>query len=187
MFLIFNAHFSFNSASGFLLIWDPCSSLWFPSCAITHPLFIQLKQRIPDLWGVWSQAEAVQVELRHDELQQPLWGQAPWGCVTSGRGDRFLQDRASQCLHLRSRSKKLASQTLYLKKAFGKKEKPYLCGAEDDSVIVLSSTGSFLLISAEANGHRPEAIINPKEVLVFYENITVTVGGMTEYSIYYLT
>lgn len=45
--------------------------------------------------------------------------------------------------------------------------KVYLCGAEDDSVIVLSPTGSLFLISAEADSHWAEAIVNPKEVLVF--------------------
>lgn len=46
----------------------------------------------------------------------------------------------------------------------------YLCGAKDDSVIVLSSTGSFLLLSAETDGHRTEAIIHAKEILMFCDD-----------------
>lgn len=44
---------------------------------------------------------------------------------------------------------------------------PYLRGAKDDSVVVLSSTGSFFLLSTETDGHWAEAIIHAKEVLVF--------------------
>lgn len=69
--------------------------------SLTHPLFIQLQQSVPDLGGVGGQAKAVQVELRHDELQQPLGRQAPRGGVTGGRRHRLLQDGTSQRLHLR--------------------------------------------------------------------------------------
>lgn len=73
------------------------------SADVTHPLFVQLQQGVPDLGGVWGQAKAVQVQFRHDELQQPLGRQASRGCVTSGRRHWFLKDGTSQCLHLRRR------------------------------------------------------------------------------------
>ena len=38
---------------------DTCSSLLYHKCSITHPLFIQFEQGVPDLWGVWGQAKAV--------------------------------------------------------------------------------------------------------------------------------
>lgn len=50
----------------------------------------------------------------------------------------------------------------------------YLRGAEDDSVIVLSSAGSFFLLSAETDGHRTEAIIHAEEILMFCDENTVT-------------
>ena len=46
----------------------------------------------------------------------------------------------------------------------------YLCGAKDDSVIVLSTAGSFLLLSTETDGHRTEAIIHTKEILMFCDD-----------------
>lgn len=75
----------------------------FSASRRTHPLFIQLQQGVPDLRGVWGQAKAVQVQLRHDELQQPLGWQAPRGRVTGGRRHWLLQDGTSQRLHLRGR------------------------------------------------------------------------------------
>lgn len=48
----------------------------------------------------------------------------------------------------------------------------YLRGAEDDSAIVLSSAGSFLLLTAEADGHWTEAIVDAEEVLMFYDSDT---------------
>lgn len=67
---------------------------------LTHPLLVQLQQSVADLGGVGGQAQAVQVELRHDELQQPLGRQAPGRGVTGGRGHRLLQDGAAQRLQL---------------------------------------------------------------------------------------
>lgn len=49
----------------------------------------------------------------------------------------------------------------------------YLCGAEDDSAVVLSSAGSFLVLAAEADGHWTEAIVDAKEVLMFYDSDTI--------------
>ena len=43
----------------------------------------------------------------------------------------------------------------------------YLCGAEDDPVVVLCSAGTLPLLPAEADGHRAEALVDAKEVLVF--------------------
>lgn len=54
-----------------------------------------------------------------------------------------------------------------------RKVQVYLCGAEDDPAIVLSSAGSFLLLTAEADGHRTEAIVDAEEVLVLYNSNTV--------------
>lgn len=70
---------------------------------LTHPLLVQFQQSVADLGGVGGQAQAVQVELRHDELQQPLGRQAPGRGVTGGRGHRLLQDGTSQRLHLGER------------------------------------------------------------------------------------
>lgn len=50
----------------------------------------------------------------------------------------------------------------------------YLCGAKDDSVIVLSSAGSFFLLSTETDGHWAEAIVHAEEILVFCDDNTVT-------------
>lgn len=113
----------------------------------------------------------MQVELRHDELQQPLGGQAPRGCVTGGRRHGLLQDGASKRLHLSSGSSESLSQAHNQKRGVKKGKAFYLCGAEDDSVIVLSSAGPLFLIPPEADGHRAEAVINPKEVLVFWKKI----------------
>lgn len=49
----------------------------------------------------------------------------------------------------------------------------YLCGAKDDSAIVLSSTGSFFLLSTETDGHWAEAIVHAKEILVFCDDNVV--------------
>lgn len=49
----------------------------------------------------------------------------------------------------------------------------YLCGAKDDSIIVLSSAGSFLLLSTETDGHWTEAIVHAEEILVFCDDNTV--------------
>ncbi len=43
-----------------------------------------------------------------------------------------------------------------------------LRGAKDDSAIVLSSTGSFFLLSTETDGHWTEAIVHAEEILVFW-------------------
>lgn len=53
-----------------------------------------------------------------------------------------------------------------------RKVQVYLCGAEDDSAIVLSAAGSFLLLTAEADGHWTEAIVDAEEVLMFYDSDT---------------
>lgn len=50
----------------------------------------------------------------------------------------------------------------------------YLCGAKDDSAIVLSSAGSFFLLSTEADGHWTEAIVHAEEILVFCDDNTIT-------------
>lgn len=116
----------------------------------------------------------MQVELRHDELQQPFGRQTPGGGVTGGRGHRLLQDGASQSFHLwreglPARPVKLFP--LILKEEHKNKERIYLCGSKDNPVVVLSSTGAFLLLPSEADGHRAEAIVNPKEILVFCNKI----------------
>lgn len=52
--------------------------------------------------------------------------------------------------------------------------KVYLCGAKNDSAVVLSSTGSFFLLSTETNGHWTEAIVHAEEILVFCIDNIVT-------------
>ena len=146
---------------------------------LTHPLFVQLQQRVPDLGRVGGQAEAVQVQLRHDELQQPLGRQAPGGRVASSRRHRLLQDGASQRLHLRnSHSSHPVKIHFTHTEPEGSSEaregKSYLGGAKDDPVIVLSSTGSLLLLSTEADGHRAEAVVHAEEILVFCDESEVT-------------
>lgn len=49
----------------------------------------------------------------------------------------------------------------------------YLRGAKDDSVIVLSSAGSFFLVPAETDGHWAETVVHSEEILVFCNNNTV--------------
>lgn len=56
----------------------------------------------------------------------------------------------------------------------GRKALFYLCGAKDDSVIVLSSTGSFFLLSTETDGYWTEAIVHAEEILVFCDESTIT-------------
>lgn len=148
--------------------------------SLTHPLFIQLQQGVPDLGGVWGQAKTVQVQLRHDELQQPLGRQAPRGRVTSGRRHWLLQDGPSQRLHLRGRFTFITPGRINfthteLEESFeGREVAVYLCGAKDDSVIVLSSAGSFFLLSTETDGHWTEAIVHAEEILVFCDDNTET-------------
>lgn len=50
----------------------------------------------------------------------------------------------------------------------------YLCSAEDDAAVVLSSAGSLLLLPAEADGHRAEAVVHAEEILVFCGGKRVT-------------
>lgn len=50
----------------------------------------------------------------------------------------------------------------------------HLCGAKDDSVIVLSSTGSFFLLPTETDGNWTEAVIYAEEILVFCDDSMVT-------------
>ena len=147
----------------------------------THPLFVQLQQRVPDLGRVGGQAKAVQVQLGHDELQQPLGRQAPRGRVTRGRRHGLLQDGTSQCLHLRRRftSHHIQSNRFFthaeLEGSFERRKVPaYLRGAKDDSVIVLSAAGSFFLLPTETDGHWTEAVVHAEEILVFCDDSTVT-------------
>lgn len=151
---------------------DTCSSLQYHRCRVTHPLFIQFEQGVPHLGGVWGQAKAVLVQLRHDELQQPLGSQASGGRVSSRRGHRLLQDGTSQSLHLRTGFTLNTSGRINFTHRTGEARCFYLCGAKYDSTVVLSAAGSFFLLSTEADGHRPEAFVNSKKILMFCDGRT---------------
>lgn len=110
----------------------------------------------------------MQVQLRHNELQQPLRGQASRGGVTGSRRHRLLQDGSSQGLHLGRRFAALPRRYSWVSDR-DRRGQVYLRGAEDDSAVVLSSAGSFLLLAAEADGHWAEALVDPEEVLVLYD------------------
>lgn len=131
---------------------------------LTHPLLVQLQQSVADLGRIGGQAQTVQVELRHYELQQPLGREAPGRCVASGRRHRLLQNGTSQRLHLQEAD---SGSDGVDRCSEGGDGDTHLCSAEDDAAVVLSSTGSFLLLSAEADGHGAEAVVHAKEVLVF--------------------
>lgn len=65
--------------------------------------------------------------------------------------------------------------TLNIKGALRKRKVlVYLCGTKDDSVIVLSSTGSFFLLPTKTNGHWTEAVVYAEEILVFCDDSVVT-------------